>query len=756
MARASLACAVGGILCLWLAGCSDGGCTQGAARRCQCEAGATGLQICQADGSWGACDCSCEPDCGGKDCGPDGCGGSCGGCDLPPDASCIDAGTLRVYAQTGTCEQGRCAYESSEQACEFGCRQGACAPDPCLALDCSQSPSACQASPGRCEREPEPHCVYELLPDGSPCEDGLYCNGQESCEGGVCMPGEPPLDCSHLDDVCLLGVCDELGQGCTVEPRPDGTPCEDSLYCNGQESCQQGACASGQPVDCSELNTVCGQGECIEAWKTCVVMPVNDGESCADDLYCNGEEVCRGGYCTAEPIVCQQPANPCRQSVCEEPSRACVEQDRPDGTECDNRVACTLQDTCLAGACVTGETAPDGSPCRDEDPCTIDDVCEDGVCIAGEEICDEMVVVLMYMDGDNDLESYLVGDWHEMEAAGVESFAWLRVFVLMDRLGRNDAAMYEVLDGHSQQIEAPRLGLAASGMGEVNMGDGATVRDFILDVKDHVGTEAQYYLMLSDHGDGWTRSRAAPVPTTVRAVCIDESSGDDELSVAELREAISGQDLMLIAFDACLMGMAEVAYEMRNDALVMIASQETEPGDGWEFTELLSEFGQNGQASPEVFARVTVDTYINGYDNDYEDLTLASYDLTRMDELAAAADAVAAELTSLPSSEWRSVCNAMDWYGCFWMYCMPYTDLVHLVSRARSTDARDNDAVYDALLTAIDETVLYERHRRDHPNANGMNIYFPCEDSFNSNYNASHLQWAADTGWDEMLQQRAP
>ncbi len=732
--------------------CGDGdGCLEGAHRVCSCDEGDEGLQQCQADGTWEACDCSCQPQCGGLDCGDDGCGGSCGDCDNPPSDQCLDARQLMTFDAAGTCVDGRCDHESQIEECPYGCDAGACLADPCDGLDCSQPPGPCQAPNGQCVREPEAHCEFTNLSDGSACDDGLWCNGEEACQAGVCEAGTPPLDCSHLDEACNMGSCDETGQDCQLVPRPDGTDCQDQTFCNGEESCQAGICAA-EAVDCSDFDSFCGVGECVEAWKTCVAMPQNEGADCSDELFCNGAEFCQSGYCLADPVQCPTPENACMRSVCDEASLACVEEERPDGSACDNRVLCTEADSCVQGECITGATSPDGTSCRDEDPCTINDTCSAGQCMAGETICDGMVVVLMYMDADNNLESYLVSDWHEMEAANVEDVPWLRVFVLMDRAGRGDSALYEVLNGQSQQIAGPELGLAATGMGEVNMGDGATVTAFIHDVKNHVGGDAGYYLMLSDHGDGWSRRSLTrgPEEAMVKGCCSDDSSNGDMLRNAELQHAIEGEGLLLISFDACLMGMAEVAYELRNDALVMVASQETEPGDGWAFTQLLSQFGASEAPSPEEFGRIVVDTYIDSYGSEFDELTQAVYDLTRMDDLAAAVNAVALELETLPASAFSSLCTSMDWYACFWGMCQPFTDLTHLISRAMDLDSRDNDIIYQTALDRLAETILYARHRRGHGNAHGMNVYFPCNQSYSTAYGS--LMWSVDTHWDDMLQ----
>jgi hypothetical protein len=77
-------------------------------------------------------------------------------------------------------------------------------------------------------------------------------------------------------------------------------------------------------------------------------------------------------------------------------------------------------------------------------------------------------------------------------------------------------------------------------------------------------------LIISDHGNGWFPGR------TARSVAIDDSHGGHAIGTEELRLALAGRDLDVIAFDACNMGQMEVAWVLRDCAEYMVAS----PGRG--------------------------------------------------------------------------------------------------------------------------------------------------------------------------------
>ena len=69
------------------------------------------------------------------------------------------------------------------------------------------------------------------------------CNGEESCQAGVCQPGPSP-DCED-GNPCTVDSCNEGLHRCDHLPAANGSPCADANACNGQEACQGGTCQAG-------------------------------------------------------------------------------------------------------------------------------------------------------------------------------------------------------------------------------------------------------------------------------------------------------------------------------------------------------------------------------------------------------------------------------------------------------------------------------------------------------------------------------
>ncbi len=130
---------------------------------------------------------------------------------------------------------------------------GECVHDPLPSGSaCGDPTSTVCNSPDTCDGAG--NCLENYAAPGTPCPDGLFCNGNESCNGrGVCNPGEPPCGvddiCSERDHTCypdcnLNGVADETD-------IDSGT----SMDCNNNlvpDECDPDSDSDGVPDGCDE------------------------------------------------------------------------------------------------------------------------------------------------------------------------------------------------------------------------------------------------------------------------------------------------------------------------------------------------------------------------------------------------------------------------------------------------------------------------------------------------------------------------
>ncbi len=150
------------------------------------------------------------------------------------------------------------------------------------------------------------------------CDDGLYCNGVETCVAGSCQPGSAP-DC---DDgiACTVDSCNETTDSCDYVA--DDAACDDGLFCNGAETCSPAVgCVAGTSVNCDD-GISCTDDSCNETTDSCDNV-ANDAHCPDDGLFCSGLEYCdelAGCTSTGDPCLgsetCNEDADTCDPSTC--------------------------------------------------------------------------------------------------------------------------------------------------------------------------------------------------------------------------------------------------------------------------------------------------------------------------------------------------------------------------------------------------------------------------------------------------------
>jgi hypothetical protein len=254
----------------------------------------------------------------------------CNGLELcdPENGACLE-GAAPAVEDGNLCTVDMCdededkvTHEPDDALCDD---DDQCTTDVCtLAGGCSHSPYLGDCQDGDLCTEND-SCVDGTC-KGTPkvCDDGVFCNGQESCDGdsGECVDGVAPevddgIDCTldscdedagevvHEPDQtacddenpCTLEVCDPE-TGCTYENSTSG--CDDGDPCTEGDLCAEGACVPGQWVcfedctngeddDADEL-VDCEDPDC--AWE---LNCLDDGETCATAYPLNkGEAIALG------------------------------------------------------------------------------------------------------------------------------------------------------------------------------------------------------------------------------------------------------------------------------------------------------------------------------------------------------------------------------------------------------------------------------------------------------------------------------
>lgn len=367
---------------------------------------------------------------------------------------------------------------------------------------------------------------------------------------------------------------------------------------------------------------------------------------------------------------------------------------------------------------------------------------------------------IVYMDGDNNLEDAAIADFNEMEAA--TSNPNVNVIVQFDRSPVYDYSngnwtvtrRYQVThDTDTQIIHSVLL----QDLGEENMGDPKVLIDFAKWAIHNYPAD-KYALVLWDHGSGW---RVTQGMKPFKSVCYDETSGDS-LTISELESALSqitsssGAKIDILGFDACLMGMIEVDYQLGSYANFRVGSEQRVPWDGWNYNDTLTALAANPTMSPSELAKKIVQYYFSFYGT-AGDQTLSAVNLTHLGPVVSAIDGLAHLLEgNLYTSSMRDAVrycrkNSQSYYD------PEFIDVYDFASRIQSNASLPSSTrtAATSLMLAINECVLAEGHGAQSQGSHGVSIYFPDWDqSYENDYD--NLRFSKDTWWNEFLLQYYP
>jgi hypothetical protein len=209
-------------------------------------------------------------------------------------------------------------------------------------------------------------------------------------------------------------------------------------------------------------------------------------------------------------------------------------------------------------------------------------------------------------------------------------------------------------------------------------------------------------------------------------VCTDKTS-DDFLDNLELKSALSlpGQKFDIVAFDACFMNMLEVLYQIRDIAEIVIGSEESEPGTGWEYRPVLSYLKSHEGVDNATLAQQIVSLYREFYIMSENNVTQSAVRTAALGGVAAALDDFARLLTESPDEKKQLLKKILSNVQKF--DDPDYIDLYHFVMlcQERMGDRAIRDAaarVLGMLKTAI---IANGTSGRKVKNAFGLSIYFP-------------------------------
>lgn len=410
--------------------------------------------------------------------------------------------------------------------------------------------------------------------------------------------------------------------------------------------------------------------------------------------------------------------------------------------------------------------------------------------------------VMVYLAGDNNLDSAGVVDLKEMKEVG--STDQVAVIAQFDRSGKTRATKrYALKKGGTLAKDE------VQSLGETDMGDPRVLQSFL-----EWGIQkypAQHFLVvLWNHGAGWddediyraarrtaklaitrrhhalgtsggraravsirqlrvvgtNRFRRALFATTIhaavepglraRAIAFDDASKDflDNLETKKVFAAIRKKlkrKVDILGMDACLMSMAEVGFQVRDSVAFTVGSEEVEPSDGWPYHKVLARLAKKPGMTPKELARTIAAEYVASYGAN-EDVTQSACDLGKCDLLGGAIDDLGKALKShLDDAGVRAA--VIQSRVQVQSYDVPdYVDLYNFCELVdTSCDESEVREACHGVMSALDEGGYvvesgFKGAKVEH--SNGCSIYFP-QKTISPLY--ATLDFTRRTAWDEFL-----
>ncbi len=254
--------------------------------------------------------------------------------------------------------------------------------------------------------------------------------------------------------------------------------------------------------------------------------------------------------------------------------------------------------------------------------------------------------------------------------------------------------------------------LLEDNIGRKSMTNASTLSDFITYCTDNYPAD-RYMLVMWDHGGG-----------SISGFGYDEIFPGKSMTLDKIGTALkdSGCKFDIIGFDACLMATLETAITIEPYADYLIASEETEPGKGWYYTNWLNALSKNTSMSSLDIGKNIIDDFIVSYkDSPRDKTTLSLVDLAELKgtipETFSNFSKASAKL--IDNDEYKVISDARSKTREFSPQSkINQIDLVHF---AKNIGTKEAEEFSDALLSCI----KYNRTSSNISNAFGLSIYFP-------------------------------
>ena len=360
--------------------------------------------------------------------------------------------------------------------------------------------------------------------------------------------------------------------------------------------------------------------------------------------------------------------------------------------------------------------------------------------------------ILVYMNAANDLQQFSVLNMNQIERVAsnpdVRFVVQWKQFPAQFTGGTfNGTRRYLASSDFSNNINSTLL----QDMGtSIDMGSTQTLHDFITWGKANFPAD-HYCLIVWNHGNGWRRSLSNI--DLSRAVSYDDEMGTS-IQIWDLNQALGSEHFDMISWDASLMQMMEVGYEIKDNADFVIGSEESPPAEGLPYDLVFAPFRDTPNDTPKNLSKSFVDGMLAVSAYNSKKITQSVIDTTKLPALESAISTLGTELKNNAVSLTSAIQLTRNTSQAYSPTSQRiYRDLkdicLHLEANTVIPSVLSATA---GVKTAITGAIVWEGHNANSANSNGISIDFSSGSTFASSASDYQLmKLALASQWDEYL-----
>jgi hypothetical protein len=349
---------------------------------------------------------------------------------------------------------------------------------------------------------------------------------------------------------------------------------------------------------------------------------------------------------------------------------------------------------------------------------------------------------LVYMNGANDLEEFGSLNINQMEKVG--SGDDINLVVQFKRIAghdtsngdwRNTRRYYVDRDDDFSTVTSTIL----SEQDNLDAGDWRTLQDFVQWGIQTFPAE-HYALVVWNHGAGWRSVEVNRMKAATRGVSYDDST-DNHIDTIDIPRAIdmgSGKKWDLLVFDASLMQMIEVAYEIRDKATYIVGSEESPPGAGYPYDRFLSNLAAHPDEAPVDFGKDIAQQTIDSYGAD-SSITQSVLDTSKVADIVGPVDSLGQALFNVKNQYSSQIVAARENAENYaYDTNRDLLDFVRFLTQppaGTTTIPVPDQAVMAAanrVTQAVNAALIKNVHGSQHPHSNGIAVFLPSPSQYTS------------------------